>query len=82
MEEESGRRNHGRGIMEEESWRRNHGGDIMEETSWRRNHGGDVMEDASGRHLGGSWEAEGAGEPVTAKVDRHLQQNAKVPLTC
>ncbi len=30
MEEESWKRDHGRGIMDEESWERNHGGGIME----------------------------------------------------
>ena len=49
MEEESWKRNPGRGTLDEESWRRKPGGGILGEESWKRN---------PGRNPGGGpWEA-------------------------
>jgi len=58
IEEESWRRNPGRGILEEESWKRNPGRKILEEEAWGRNPGGGILEEESwkeswGRPLGG-----------------------------
>jgi len=44
MQEASGKRHQGGGIIEEASLGRHHGGGIMEEASGRRHHGGDILE--------------------------------------
>ena len=64
MEEESGRRHQGGGIIREASWRRHHGGCIMEEASGRRHQG----EGLSRRHQGGCIKENAFNPKITKKL--------------
>ena len=65
--------------MEEESWKRNHGRGIIKEQSWRGNHGGGIMEEAPRRHPGGTQEAPRRHPGDTQEAPRRHPEAPKAP---